>query len=165
MRSGLAQQLCVKRTHSRRGYITITKIIIAIYHFYGTLIKVGITNLWVMWMDEWVKFPGCTKLLSLRNNAKNFSPSSKIKMCTLYKTPPPVWPHHQHMHTQKEYLNIWICPGTTSIPVYRPKLTFQMAVLASNDRSQMKPTITEPSFRKLNSPPTKVGRCFTHTSN
>ena len=28
----------------------------------------------------------------------------------------------------------------------------------------MKPTITEPSFRSLNSPPTKLGRRFTHTS-
>ena len=58
---------------------------------------------------------------------------------------------------------MWICPGTTSIPVYRPKHTF---VLKNSNfgcasfqvkfvTPPLKPTKTEPSFRKLNSTPTK----------
>ena len=45
----------------------------------------------------------CTKLLSLPDNAKKssiFSPSAKIKICTLSKAPPP---HHQHTHKYFTY--------------------------------------------------------------
>ena len=91
---------------------------------------------------------------------KTFSSSSKVNLHPLQDSTPTQTTSPALAHT-KGKLSIWICPGTTSIPVYRPKLTFQMAMLASNDRC---PTITEPSFRKLNSPTTKLGRRFTHIS-
>ena len=109
------------------------------------------TNLRVMWMDKWVmsrctqihkKFvPNCFILYLMMPKNSIFSPSAKIKVCTLSKVPPPVWPHHQHTHTQQVKKNlttslthakqvkkthIWICTGTTSIPVYRPKHTFDL---------------------------------------
>ena len=56
-------------------------------------------------------------MLSLPKNFI-FSPSAKIKICILSKAPPP------HQHTKQVY--IWICPVTTSIPVYRVKLTFDL---------------------------------------
>ena len=63
------------------------------------------------------------------------------------------------------------CPGTTSIPVYRPKLTFDLknsnlAVYVGFeekfkfDTPPLRPTKTESSFRKLNSPPNKVCMLF-----
>ena len=57
-----------------------------------------------------------------------------------------------------------MCLGTTSIPVYRPKHTFDLknsnfacaGFQEKFDTPPLKPTKTEPSFRKLNSPPTKL---------
>ena len=67
-------------------------------------------------------------------------------MCTLSKAPPPVWPHHQHTH-------VWICPGTTSIPVYRPKRTFDLksnnlAMLAFKEKSTHTFTQNRAQFKK-----------------
>ena len=72
-------------------------------------------------------------------------------------------------HTQNKWtLYVWICPGTTSIPVYKPKHTFDLknsnfgyaGFQEKFDTPPLKPTKTEPSFRKLNSPPTKLGMLF-----
>ena len=74
-----------------------------------------------LWTDEWVKSSvhKLHKMLEPKLISLPESPSAKIKTCTLSKAPPPVWPHHQHTH-------VWICPGTISIPVYRPKHTFDL---------------------------------------
>ena len=137
--------------------------------------KVGqpwITNLWVMWTDGWV-MSNCTqdsqkvftKLLSVPDNAKKtsiFSPKAKIKICTLSKAPPPVWPHHQHTHKSSENFTYGFVQS--SIPIYRPKHTFDLknshfVCAGFQDKFNtlpLKPNETEPSFRKLNSLPTKL---------
>ena len=82
-----------------------------------------------MWRDEWINSK-CTqdlqkvrtKLPFLPDNAKKnsiFSPSAKIKICTLSKAQSNHIIHtHTHTHTQNSK-NITYA-GTTSIPGYRP---------------------------------------------
>ena len=70
-----------------------------------------------------------------------FSPSAIIKICTLSKAPPPVWPHHhQHTHKSSKNFTYGLVLGTTSIPVYKPKHKFDLkksnlAVLAFKKNS------------------------------
>ena len=66
----------------------------------------------------------------------------------------------------------WTCCCSTivlhTIPVYRPKHTFELknshfacaGFQEKFDTPPLKPTKTEPSFRKLNSPPTKLHYAF-----
>ena len=75
-----------------------------------------------------------------------FSLSAK----TRFHTQCPVSPRHQH----KNRLYIWICPGTTSISVHRPKLTFYLK--NCDKKLPLKPNKAEPNFRKLKSPTTKT---------
>ena len=80
--------------------------------------------------------------------------------------PPPILTTSS-THTQNK-LYVWVCPGTTSVPVYRPKHTFDLksshfgyaGFQEKFDTPPLKPTNTEPSFRKLNSPPTKLCMLF-----
>ena len=138
--------------------------------------KVGqpwITNLRVMWTDGWV-MSKCTQgsqkvcflyLISAKNSI--FGPSAKIKICTLSKAPPPAWPH-QHTHKTSKNFTYGFVLGPLQFPVYRPKHTFDLK--SSNfgyagfqekfDTPPLKPAKTEPSFRKLNSPPTKLHMLF-----
>ena len=52
---------------------------------------------------------------------KTFSPSSKVKIyAPLQDSTPTLTTSPALAHTIGK-LNVWICPGTTSIPVYRPK--------------------------------------------
>ena len=50
-----------------------------------------IANLRVMWTDRWV-MPKCTQNSQSLYQTAIFSPSAKIKVSTLSKTPHPVWP-------------------------------------------------------------------------
>ena len=107
-----------------------------------------------MWMAKWAK-PTCTPdrqnlctncSLYLKNSI--FSPTAKVKNFTLSKA------------------KTSICHGTNSIPVYKTKFTIDLksnnlATLAFKKDSTPPPpstksTKTEPSFRKLNSLPTKL---------
>ena len=55
------------------------------------------------WMEKVKVYTRFTKrkLLSLPDNAI-FSPWATIKICTLSKAPPPIWPCHQHTHKTSE---------------------------------------------------------------
>ena len=73
-----------------------------------------------------------------KNNRKPsiFSPSTKIKTCTSSKAPPTICTSSTYIHKTMKSLCI-DCPGTTLVPDYRPKFTFdlknsnlQLAVLA-----------------------------------
>ena len=118
-----------------------------------------------MWSDGWVMSncpqdsqKVCTKLLSLPDNAKKlkflvpqlkFGPSPKLH---------PQSDHIINTHTNQVKLHVWICPETTSIPVYKPKHTshlknsnFDCAGFEEKfDTPLLKPTKTETSYRKLN---------------
>ena len=59
-----------------------------------------------------------------KNKKKSISgPSAKIKICTFSKAPPTAW-QQSSIHAQNKWnIYLWICSGTTSIPVYKPKLS------------------------------------------
>ena len=97
-----------------------------------------------------------------------FSPSAKIKICTLSKAPPPVWPHHQHTHKTSKNFTYGFVLGplqfqSTGQNTHLTSKAVILAMLAFKKNSthlHSKPTNTEPSFRKLNSPPTKLRMLF-----
>ena len=112
----------------------------------------------------------CTKLLSLPDKAKKTQflvPQLKYKICTLSKAPPPVWPHHQHTHkTSKNFTYGFVLgplqfQSTGQNTHLTSKSHFGYAGFQEKfDTPRLKPAKTEPSFRKLNSPPTKVRMLF-----
>ena len=96
-----------------------------------------------------------------------FSPSATIKICTLSKAPPSVWPHHQHTHKTSENLRYWFVLGPfqfqsrgQNIPLTSKSAIWLCWLSRKSWHTPLKPTKTEPSFRKLNSPPTKLGMLF-----
>ena len=84
-----------------------------------------------------------------------FSPSAK--MHPLQGSTPSLTTSSTHTNQDKY---AWICPGTTSIPVYTFDLKNSLIGCAgfqeNFDTPPLKPTKTEPGFRKLNSLPTKL---------
>ena len=63
--------------------------------------------------------------------------------------------------TQNKWkLCVWVCPGTTSIPVYRPKLKNSNFGYVGFQEEHTQTNQNWAHFRKLNSPPTKLGMLF-----
>ena len=94
-----------------------------------------------------------------------FSPSAKIKTCTLSKAPPPVWPHHQHTHkSSKNFTYGFVLRPlqfqSTSQNTHLTSKTVILAVVALKRNSTHLHSNPEPSFRKLNSLPTKLHMLF-----
>ena len=93
------------------------------------------------------------------------SHSAKIKICTLsnLRLRPSGWPRHQHTHTHtqnkwKPY--VWSCFGTTSNPPLTSENANWLCWLSRQIWHIPMQTWTEPSYRKLKSPPTKLGMLF-----
>ena len=101
--------------------------------------------------------PNCFLYL-IKNST--FSLSAKIKICTVSKAPHPVWPHHQHTH-ETLHMDLSCDHFNSSLPA-NTHLTPKIAIGYAGFQKQFntppfKPAKTEPSFRKLNSLPTKLG--------
>ena len=88
-----------------------------------------------------------------------------MKIYTLSKAPPPVWPHHQHTHkTSKDFTCRFVLRPLPFQSMGQNTNYFNLAVLAFKAHHHSnQPELHEPSFRKLNSTPAKTSCAFLHS--
>ena len=125
-----------------------------------------------MWTDKWVSVHKIDKMFapncSLYLIKSTFSPSAKIKK---------LHPLHQSDHITKTQVNKTLLLDLSSCPeimyfninsslqakthIWPQKQQFWLCwILRKFSMPSLKPTKTKPSFRNLNSPPTKLGMLF-----
>ena len=123
-----------------------------------------------MWTDGWI-MSKCTqdlqkvstKLLSLPDSAKNlnFSSSAKIKICTLSKAPPPVWPHHQHTHKLSKKLTYRFVLG--SLQFQSPGQNTHLFACAGFQDTLLETNQNWAQFQKARLTPYKTMYAFSHS--
>ena len=96
-----------------------------------------------------------------------FSPSATIKICTLSKAPPSVWPHHQHTHKTSENLRYWFVLGPfqfqsrgQNIPLTSKSAIWLCWLSRKSWHTPLKPAKTEPSFPKAQLTPYETRYAF-----